>query len=284
MNKLNYFLRMIKIEHTLFAFPFALTGAVIAADGIPKLSTLFWIAVAVLGGRSGAMGLNRVADAKFDAKNPRTASREIPAGKLSIKEGWTYVIISFFIYEFATYMLNPLCFKLSIVPLLIFILYSYTKRFTYLCHLVLGAALGLAPIGAWVAVRGDVNFGIILLGIAVMVWVTGFDVIYAVQDIDFDKKENLYSIPVVIGVNNSLYLARLLHLITFILFVYVKFYFNMGWIYLLGVLISGIFMFKEHKMIKPDDLKNLDMAFFNMNAYISLCVFVFTLFDRIFLK
>ncbi len=280
MEKLNSFLKMIKVEHTLFAFPFALTGAIIAANGLPDLKTLFWIGIAVLGGRSGAMGLNRVADAKFDAKNPRTSNREIPAGKLSIKEGWIYVIISFLIYEFAAYMLNPLCFKLSIIPLFVFILYSYTKRFTYLCHAVLGVALGLAPIGAWVAVKGTVNIGIVLLGLAVTFWVVGFDIIYAVQDIDFDKNEGLYSIPVLIGTHNSLYLARLLHLIAFSLFFYIKFYFDLSWLYLIGVLVSGVFMFKEHSMIKPDDLKNLDMAFFNMNAYISLCIFVFTFLDR----
>jgi 4-hydroxybenzoate polyprenyltransferase len=275
---------MIKIEHTLFALPFALSGAVIAANGIPNWNILFWIGIAVLGGRSGAMGLNRVADAKIDAKNPRTANREIPSGKLSVKEGWIYVILSFIIYEFASYMLNPLCFKLSPIPLFVFLIYSYTKRFTYLCHVVLGVALGLAPIGAWVAVKGNFNIGIILLGFAVMVWVIGFDVIYAVQDIDFDKKEGLYSIPVLIGITNSLYLARLLHLIAFVIFFYIKFYFGLGWLYLTGVFISGYLMFKEHKMIKPGDLKKLDMAFFNMNAYISLCIFIFTFFDRILQK
>jgi 4-hydroxybenzoate polyprenyltransferase len=282
VEKFKIFLRMIKIEHTLFALPFAFTGAVIAADGLPTLWQTFWIIIAMLGGRSGAMGLNRVVDAEFDAKNPRTANREIPAGNMSKKEGYIYVLISFLVFIFAAKMLNPLCFKLSPIAVFIFVLYSYTKRFTYLCHIILGVAIGLAPIGAWIAIKGDFNFGIIMLGIGVLIWVAGFDIMYSIQDIDFDKKEGLFSIPVNIGITNSLYLARIMHLIAFLIFIFIKFYFGLGIIYLIGILISGLLMAYEHMLVKPDDLSKLDMAFFNLNAYISLTIFIFTFIDIIF--
>lgn len=279
MEKFKIFLRMIKVEHTLFALPFALTGAVLAADGVPAFMQLFWIVVAMLGGRSGAMGLNRVADAAIDARNPRTANREIPAGRMTAKEGWMYTIISFAIFIFAAYMLNPLCFKLSPIALGVFVLYSYTKRFTYFCHIVLGVALGLAPIGAWIAIRGDFNIGIVLMGIAVLVWVAGFDIMYAIQDIDFDTDEGLFSIPRFLGITNSLYLARVMHAVAFIIFFFIAFYFNLGWIYLTGVLITGGLMVYEHRLVKPDNLSQLNMAFFNLNAYISISIFIFTFVD-----
>ncbi|BAI79821.1 4-hydroxybenzoate polyprenyltransferase [Deferribacter desulfuricans SSM1] len=283
MEKVISFFRMIKVEHTLFALPFAFTGAIIAAKGIPSIDKIFWIAVAMLGARSGAMGFNRVADAEIDAKNPRTANREIPAGKISKKEAIIYIIISFLLYFLAAYKLNPLCFKLSPIPVIIFILYSYTKRFTFLCHLILGIALGLAPMGAWVAITGSIDFRIVLLGVGVMFWVAGFDLIYAIQDIDFDREHNLFSIPRFIGIKNSIYLARAFHLIAFVLFLYAKFIFNLGILYLIGVILCGLFMIYEHSIIKPNDLSKLDMAFFNLNAYISLTIFVFTFFDVVVL-
>lgn len=281
MKKFVDFLKMIKIEHSIFALPFALTSTVIAANGLPDLKTVIWIIVAMVGARTGAMGLNRVIDAEIDRKNPRTANREIPAGKIKKSEAVLYIIISFVVYEFATFMLNDLCFKLSPIPLAVFILYSYTKRFTSLCHIVLGLALGLAPIGAWVAVRGDINFGIILMGIAVLFWVAGFDIIYALQDIDFDRQENLHSIPRYLGVEYSLILSRVFHLIAFFVFLYLYKYFKMGYLYLLGIIICGIFMFYQHRLISKDDLSRVNIAFFNLNAYISLTVFVFTFLDVI---
>lgn len=270
---------MIKVEHTLFALPFAFTGMILAADGLPKISILFWIVIAVLGARSGAMGFNRLVDAAIDARNPRTAGRDIPSGRLTKKEAGTYTAISFVVYLFATYMLNPLCFYLSPFPLFVFILYSYTKRFTFLCHIVLGVALGLAPIGAWVAVQGSVNLPIILMGFAVLFWVSGFDIVYACQDIDFDKDEGLHSIPRFIGISNSLNLARVLHALAFLIFFMAKFMFGLGFIYLVGVLLSGFFMLYQHSILKPNDLSKLDMAFFNLNAYISLTIFLFTAAD-----
>ncbi|MBZ4643219.1 MAG: 4-hydroxybenzoate polyprenyltransferase [Deferribacteres bacterium] len=282
MNKFVDFLKMIKIEHSIFALPFAFTGAIIAANGIPEFNKILWIIVAMVGARTGAMGLNRVIDAEIDKRNPRTANREIPAGKIKKNEAIFYIIISFVVYEFATLMLNKLCFILSPIPLVIFILYSYTKRFTALCHIVLGVALGLAPIGAWVAIRGDINTGIVLMGLAVLFWVAGFDIIYALQDIDFDRKENLHSIPRYFGVRNSLVLSRIFHMLAFFIFLYLYKYFNFGLIYLFGILICGAFMFYQHRLIKSDDLSRVNIAFFNLNAYISLTVFMFTLLDIIF--
>ncbi|WP_022849882.1 UbiA-like polyprenyltransferase [Limisalsivibrio acetivorans] len=284
MEKLKTFLNMIKVEHTLFALPFAFTGMLLAADGLPSVMTVVWICVAVLGARSGAMGFNRIADAKIDAKNPRTAGRDIPSGKISMGEATLYTVISFGVYLFAAWMLNPLCLILSPIPLLIFILYSYTKRFTALCHIVLGVALGIAPIGAWVAVRGDVSFGIVLLGLGVMAWVAGFDIIYACQDIDFDRKEGLHSIPRYLGIEGSLILARIMHMAAFLLFLYTKYYFGLGWLYFAGILISGAIMVYEHRLLKPEDLSKLGMAFFNLNAYISLTVFIFTALDVFFIS
>lgn len=279
MEKLKVFLSMIKVEHTLFAFPFALTGMILAANGLPSLWTILWICVAVLGARSGAMGFNRLVDASIDARNPRTAGRDIPAGRLSKQQASLYTLVSFVIYLFAAYMLNTLCFLLAPIPLFVFILYSYTKRFTFLCHIVLGVALALAPIGAWVAVTGSVSLPIVMLGLAVLLWVAGFDIVYACQDIDFDRKENLHSIPRYLGVSGSLNLARLFHVVAFAIFFAVKFMFGLGYIYLAGVILTGAFMFYQHSILRPNDLSKLDMAFFNLNAYISVSIFVFTAVD-----
>lgn len=270
---------MIKVEHTLFALPFAFTGMFLAADGLPDLRTVGLIALAVLGARSGAMGFNRIADAKIDARNPRTEKRDIPAGKISVTEASLYVVLSFALYFFAAYLLNPLCFYLSPVPFAVFLLYSYTKRFTFLCHIVLGIALGIAPIGAWAAVTGNINLGISMLGLAVLFWVSGFDIVYACQDIEFDRSEGLFSIPRFLGLAKSLMLARFFHLVAFALFFYTWHYFDMGYVYLAGILLSGGFMVYQHSIIKPSDLSKLGMAFFNLNAYISLTICVFTFVD-----
>jgi len=280
MEKLKTFLSMIKVEHTLFALPFAFTGALLAVgNGLPPLSKLGWIILAMVGARSGAMGFNRVADAKIDAENPRTANRDIPAGKIGIKEANIYIVVSFILYFFAAYMLNPLCFYLSPIPVAVFVLYAYTKRFTFLCHMVLGVALALAPIGAWVAIRGTLDSGIVYLGAGVLTWVAGFDIIYACQDIDFDKEAGLHSIPATLGMKGSLYLARALHILAFALFAYTGSLFDLGFIYYIGIALTGAFMVYQHMLVKEDDLSKLGIAFFNLNAYISISIFVFTLLD-----
>lgn len=279
MNSVTTFLKMIKIEHSLFALPFAFTGMLLAARGFPSWQVLFWIAVAMVGARSGGMGLNRVIDADIDARNPRTANREIPAGKISKKLSVAYIVVSFALFVWAAWMLNPLCLYLSPVPIAVFVLYAYAKRFTALCHVVLGFALGLAPIGAWVAVTGSLSGGILLLGLAVLLWVAGFDVLYALQDIDFDREEGLHSIPRFLGIRKSLMLARLLHLVAFLLFAYCGILFGLGVIYMTGIALCGGFMIYEHLLVRENDLSRLDMAFFTINAYISLTICIFTLID-----
>ena len=271
------YLRLIKFSHSVFALPFAFTGALIAAGGIPAPSQILWIAVAMVAGRSGAMGMNRIIDRKIDALNPRTKDRELPRGVIKTWEASLFTAFSFAILLLAAYMLNPLCLKVSPLVLLVLFTYSYTKRFTWLSHLVLGTALSLAPLGTWIAIRGIFDFEILPLCLAVMFWVAGFDIFYSLQDRDFDRKHNLYSIPGRFGVKASLWTARLFHLATVGLLLSLIPIFNLTWFYLAGVLIASVLMIYEHSIVKPADLSKLDMAFFNMNGYISITVFVFTL-------
>lgn len=279
MKSLIEFFKMIKFEHSLFALPFAFTGMFIAAKGFPSPEIILWVVVAMVGARSAAMGLNRLIDADIDAKNPRTSQRSIPAGNITKSNTLLYILISLAVYFLATYMLNDLTLMLSPIPVLVFLLYSYTKRFTNMCHIVLGLALGLAPIGAWVAVTGELPFTPFVLGFAVLLWTAGFDIMYAIQDIDFDKDQGLHSIPALLGISGSLTTARILHAIAFILLILLKFYADLGMLYIIGVLISGAFMIYEHSLVSKDDLSKLNVAFFNINAYISITIFVFTFID-----
>jgi len=276
LKKITDYLRLIKFSHSVFALPFAFTGAIIAAQGIPTPSQLFWITIAMVGGRSGAMGMNRIIDRKIDALNPRTKNRELPRGIIKTWEASLFTAVSFTLLVIAAYKLNPLCFKLSPLVLLVLFAYPYTKRFTWLSHMVLGTALSLAPFGAWIAVRGTFDFQILPLCFAVMFWVAGFDVLYALQDIDFDKTYGLYSIPSKFGIKTSLWVARLFHLITIALLLNLISIFKLSWFYLCGVLIASALLLYEHSLIKPADLSKLDIAFFNMNGYISITIFVFT--------
>ena len=279
MKSFFTFLKMIKLEHSLFALPFAFVGMFLAANGLPSWNVILWVVVAMVGARSAAMGLNRYADAEIDARNPRTASREIPAGNISKTATIFYIILSLAVYFLAAVMLNRLTAILSPIPILIFILYAYAKRFTNFCHIILGIALGLAPVCAWIAVTGTVNLPPFILGGAIILWVAGFDILYAIQDIEYDRKEGLHSIPAVFGVSGSLIIARLLHFAAFFLFILLMAFTNLGYIYLAGVLISGALMAYEHSLVSKDDLSKLNMAFFNMNAYISITIMVFSIID-----
>lgn len=279
MKSLIEFFKMIKLEHSLFALPFAFTGMFIAAKGIPSLHIIIWVTIAMISARSAAMGLNRLIDAEIDKENPRTSDRSIPKGLITKKKTLIYIIISLLIYFISTYMLNKLTFILSPIPVLIFILYSYTKRFTNLCHIVLGIALGLAPIGAWIATTGNIEISAVILGLSVLLWVAGFDILYAIQDIDFDRKQGLYSIPSVMGIYGALIIARILHTLSFLIFITLKFTASLGSIYLAGILISGAFMVYEHSLVSKNDLSKLNLAFFNINAYISIIILIFTLAD-----
>lgn len=271
------YLKMIKISHSVFALPFAFTGAFLAASGIPSFNKLFWITVAMIGARSGAMGLNRIIDRKIDAENPRTKGREIPSGKVRVRDAIAFTFISLAAFVFAAYNLNPLCLKLSPIAIAVLILYSYTKRFTWMAHFVLGIAISAAPLGAWIAIRGTFDWEIMPLSIAVVFWIAGFDVIYALQDIGFDRSYGLHSIPQKFGIKKSLSLSRIFHFITWSLLAITGILFNLNVVYWIGMLFVAVLLIYEHSLVKHDDLSKLNMAFFNMNGYISIAVFVFTL-------
>jgi 4-hydroxybenzoate polyprenyltransferase len=276
IHKIKLYLGMIKIAHSVFALPFAFTAALLAASGLPSARQLFWITVAMVGARSGAMGLNRIVDAKIDALNPRTCNREIPAGRISAAAAMAFTIISFFIMTYAAYELNTLCFALSPVAIVILAAYSYTKRFTWASHIVLGLALSGAPLGAWMAVRGTIDPGILPLVAAVVFWLAGFDTLYALQDIEFDRKQGLHSIPARFGVKAALMLSRIFHALTFTLLAVTGVIFGLNLFYWFGLLIILALLSYEHSLVKPDDLSRLDIAFFNMNGYISMTMFVST--------
>jgi len=282
--KTRALLEMIKFSHTIFAFPFALMGLLLAAKengAPPTVAQILWICLAMVGARSGAMGLNRIIDARIDAANPRTENRHIPAGQVRLLEAWIFVLLSFALLLLAAWMLNPLCFKLAPVALLFLFLYSWCKRFTAYAHLVLGVCLAAAPIGAWIALRGDLSWQVICLGLAVMLWVAGFDIFYALQDYDYDRNAGLHSIPVKFGVVKAIRLARYFHLGMILLLLSLLIGTGLGWIYLVGVLLVAGLLIYEHLLVKADDLSRLDAAFFNMNGIISVTIFLFTLGDML---
>jgi len=276
LERIKLYMEMIKVEHTIFALPFALTSSLIAANGFPTFYQTFWIILALFGARTAAMSLNRLIDAEIDAKNPRTANRHIPRGLVKKTEAVVLAIVGFLLMVFSAYKLNPLALKLSPIAIFVLVLYSFTKRFTYLCHIVLGIAVALAPLGAWVAVKGDISLSAILISLSVALWVAGFDIIYALQDVEFDRREGLYSIPAVLGEEKALILSKLFHLLTLLALITVGILENLGLFYYLGLVASAILMAKEHKIISQDRNK-INYAFFNLNGYISLTIFFFTL-------
>lgn len=267
-------LEMIKFEHSIFALPFALTGAMLAARGWPSGRQLFWLIVAMVGARSAAMAFNRIADLKFDAANPRTRTRALPAGQLTLRFAAGFTAVSAALLVLAAYELNGLAFKLSPVALALLLLYSYTKRFTWLSHLILGICLGMAPIAAWIALRGDLSAGVLLLGAAVALWVAGFDIIYACQDIEFDRAAGLHSFPRRYGIAAALYASAGLHLVMLALLVLTARVENLGWVAGAGLAAVAVLLAYEHSLVKPLDLSRVNAAFFTINGYISLLFFV----------
>lgn len=267
-------LEMIKVEHSVFALPFALTGAMLAAQGWPHWRQVFWIIVAMVGARSAAMTFNRIADRRLDARNPRTEKRALPAGHLTLQFAAGFTVASSALLVLAAWELNPLAFKLSPVALALLLLYSYTKRFTLLSHIVLGTCLGLSPVAAWIALRGDVSWSVIVLGVAVTLWVAGFDIIYACQDIAFDRAMNLHSIPRKFGVTAALYASAGLHVLMLALLVVVAEMSGLGWIALAGLVVVAALLAYEHMLVKPSDLSRLNAAFFTINGYISVLFFL----------
>lgn len=271
LDKLKTTLAMIKFEHTLFALPFAFLGAILAAGGLPTWWQLLWITIAMFGARSAAMTFNRIVDRDIDAKNPRTANREIPSGKLSVGFAWVFLYVSIGIFLLASYSLNWLTFALSPIALIFVLGYSYAKRFTAFAHIILGVALAISPSAAWIAVRGSLDEEIpILLSLLVLMWTAGFDVLYACQDFEFDRRTGLRSIPARFGIKNSLWIARLFHFQAFIVLVLLYFVTGLGWLALGGVISVGALLVYQHTLVKANDLSKMNAAFFTTNAFVSV--------------
>ncbi len=275
LRNLRVTLEMIKWEHSIFALPFALCGAMLAAGGLPSGHQLLWIVVAMVAARSAAMAFNRLADASIDAANPRTRTRALPAGQLTPAFVATFIVVSSAIFVLAAWQLNRLTLWLSPVALAVLLLYSYTKRFTRWSHLVLGFALGIAPAAAWIAVRGSLDPRILLLTAAVTFWVGGFDVLYACQDFAFDRDTGLHSIPRYLGIARALWIARAFHLIMLLLLIAIIPAFGLGKLALAGVALVAALLVYEHSLVSSEDLSRLNAAFFTMNGVISVVFFVF---------
>jgi 4-hydroxybenzoate polyprenyltransferase len=274
-EKLRTTLEMIKFEHTLFALPFAFLGAVLAANGLPTISQMIWITVAMVGARSAAMTFNRIIDIDFDAANPRTANRELPSGKLSIGFAWAFLFVSIAVFLLASYMLNWLTFALSPVALLSVLGYSYAKRYTAFSHLLLGWALAISPTAAWIAVRGAIDSEVpLLLSLLVFMWTAGFDVMYACQDHEFDRRAGLRSIPARFGIKNSLWIARLFHLQAFIALLLLYLVTGLGWPALAGVILVGGLLIYQHTLVSAKNLSRMNAAFFTTNAFVSVILFI----------
>ena len=278
-RKLKIILDMIKFEHTVFALPFAIMSAFIASDGLPPLDKCGWILLAMVGARSCAMAFNRLVDAKIDGANPRTAMRAIPTGLISTGLVWIFTAVSAAVLVFSAYNLNPLTFALSPLALAITMGYSYTKRFTSLSHFWLGLSLSIAPIGAWIAVKGTFDWIPMLLGLSVLLWTAGFDIIYACQDFEFDRKHRLHSIPARFGIRRALWLSSALHLITVAILVGLAVLPNLGTLYLIGVGIVTFILIYEHAIVRPNDLSRVNLAFFTLNGMVSLVLSVLSVAD-----
>lgn len=279
-GKLKEYGKLVMFSHTIFSLSFALVSMVLAAKGLPRLSTLFWIVVCFLGARTGANAINRVIDAKIDAQNPRTADRQIPKGEVKPKEVVVFTAVCFLVMLFGAYKLNWVCFALSPVALFLLIIYSYCKRFTFLCHLVLGVTCACAPVGAWLAVTGTLSLIPLVMGAANTLWVAGFDIIYGCQDYDFDRTHDLHSIPVTFGVKNALRISLLFHILTLIFLIALGFLVpQFGAIYAVGVvIIAGLFI-AEYRMVSPENLTRVNIASYSVNQLVSIVLLVFGLLD-----
>jgi len=275
LRSLRVTLEMIKWEHSIFALPFALCGAMLAAGGWPSAHQLLWIVVAMVAARSAAMAFNRLADVSIDAANPRTQTRALPAGQLSAAFVTSFVAVSAGLFFLAAFELNHLAFMLSPVALGIVLFYSYTKRFTRWSHLVLGFALGIAPAAAWIAVRGALDARILLLTAGVTFWVAGFDVLYSCQDFAYDSETGLHSIPRHFGIAGAFWIARAFHLLMIVLLVALLVSFGLGKLAVVGVVVVALLLAYEHSLVAPDDLSRLNAAFFTMNGVISAVFFFF---------
>ena len=270
MPAVRHFLDAIKFEHTVFALPFAYVAMVLAADGWPGGRVLIWVTLAMVGARTLAMSVNRVADRFIDAANPRTARRHLPTGLLTSLQVTAAALLSGALLLVSAWMLNPLCLALAPLAVLFLVGYSYTKRFTWLSHWILGFTDGIAAAGGWIAVRGRFEPPAFVLWFALTVWIAGFDLIYACQDVDFDRRARLHSFPARFGIAPALHAAKVCHVLTVIAFAALGWTMGLGWLYWAGVVVvSGLFVY-EHSLVSPTDLSRLDVAFFNVNGYVAL--------------
>lgn len=280
-NRLRITLEMIKFEHTVFALPFALLSAILAAGGWPEGPKLFWIVMAMVGARSAAMAFNRIADRQIDAQNPRTKMRALPAGELRASFAVLFTAASAALFVGAAWKLNPLCFKLSVPVLVILFFYSYTKRFTSSSHLVLGFCLGMAPLGSWIAVRGDVRLTPVLLCAIVMLWTAGFDIIYACQDVEFDRHNHLFSLPKRLGVRTALNVSIATHVLMLLLLVALFIVEGLGWVSLGGIILVAVLLWYEHSLVRPEDLSKVNASFFTVNGCISIMLLLAVALDKL---
>jgi 4-hydroxybenzoate polyprenyltransferase len=280
-SRIRTVLEMIKFEHSIFALPFALTGALLAGHfgnnppGWPTLRQIIWIIVAMVGARSAAMTINRIADVRYDRANPRTSNRALATGALSLGFAWAFTIAAVIVFEFAAWQLNRLALELSPVALAFLFLYSYTKRFTLFSHLVLGFCLGMSPAAAWIAVAGWLDPRMVILCAAVTLWVGGFDVLYACQDVEFDHSAGLHSVPRHFGIARALLIARVMHIVMIVLLAWLAASFSLPWPAWAGVGVVAALLAYEHSLVHANDLRRLNAAFFTVNGYISLLFLLF---------
>lgn len=286
LARLKLYSDFVVLKHSLFAIPFAYLGAFLATRGVPELHILFWVGLAFIGARSAAMALNNLVDRDIDMKNPRTANRELPAGKITLYEVWGIILVSYFLLFYSSYKLNPLCLMLAPIIPVTSIIYPYLKRSLPVTHFVLGLNLGYAPVGGWLAVTGifDFPFGqpemaMLLLLSAVTLWVAGFDMIYSLLDLDFDRKNGLYSMPSVFGVKNALRLSFLSHILMLAFLAGLMYVLNLGVIFKTGLVMIALLIWYEHTLVKVDNFTNIPVAFFNVNAAVSLSLLGFTIAD-----
>ncbi len=285
-GKLRLYADFVVLKHTVFAIPFAYLGAFLATRGVPDLRILFWVGLAFLGARSAAMALNNLVDKDIDTRNPRTQDRELPSGRIKLYEVWGIILVSYFLLFYSSYELNWLCLLLAPIIPMTSIIYPYLKRFTPISHFVLGLNLGYAPVGGWLAVRGTIDYplgatelAMLLLLLAVTFWVAGFDMIYSLLDLDFDKKNKLYSVPSFFGVKNALMLSFLSHILMLVFLVALMYVLELGIIFKAGLAIIAVLIWYEHTLVRADNFMNIPVAFFNVNAAVSLSMLVFTVVD-----
>lgn len=279
-NKIFDYGTLVMFSHTIFSLSFALISMLLAGDGRLNFTKIFWIVVAFLGARTGANALNRVIDAEIDKKNPRTSTRQIPQGVMNKKEVLIFVVICFGVMVFAAWKLNTICLILSPIALFLMTIYSYTKRFTWACHLVLGITSAAAPVGAWIAVTGKISILPLVMGAANTLWVAGFDIIYGAQDYDFDTKNGIHSIPAAFGVKNALLISRVFHFLALgCLFMVGIFSKELGLIYFLGLILISVLFIIQHRLVKPDNLSNVKLASYNVNQVISIVFLIFGVID-----